>query len=377
MEKLRFEFTLLPTSDGKSNIYSITSIATIDNKIYTIPEELQSVGHHKEIVKSTVYNKVKNSLTKRYQVRRIWITMTEDLRKTYLDDDGNLQFRDQFLEEAIHDENQFAVSQKTSQLESLFEKIIESTQTNKQQSLKHIAEKFVIEKFTSKNYNAKQWIEFFEKECLRFDITTDERKIEILRLFMDKSCVDWYGSMMIKLSMNSEWSIWKEKFCDSFVNKGWNPVTYALLFKYKDGSLLDYAIRKEKLLLDMRRSIDTGTLLDLIAAGLPEFILNRIDRGILKETEDLFNELSKYEYIVNKKRFSCKKSNVYVRDETKYDNKSPCKICEDLNKGIRYHPEATCWFKRKEDANMKKNFIKHVNNSVIEAELNETDQKNE
>jgi len=48
-----------------------------------------------------------------------------------------------------------------------------------------------------------------------------------------------------------------------------------------------------------------------------------------------------------------------------------------LNKGTRYHTEATCWFKTKEDDKIKKNFVKHVNNSVIKAELNETDQKNE
>lgn len=109
-----------------------------------------------------------------------------------------------------------------------------------------------------------------------------KKKIEILRLFMDKSCIDWYNSMIKKLTINSEWSIWKQKFCESFANRGWSPVTYALSYKYKDGSLLDYAIRKEKLLLDMR-SIDTATLVDIIAAGLPEYILNRINRESLTQ----------------------------------------------------------------------------------------------
>lgn len=63
MEKLRFEFTLLPASDGKSNIYAITSIATKD-EVYAIPEELQAAGHHKEIMKTANYNKIKNSLKK-------------------------------------------------------------------------------------------------------------------------------------------------------------------------------------------------------------------------------------------------------------------------------------------------------------------------
>lgn len=374
MEKLRFEFTLLPTSDGKSNIFSITTITTTDNKVYAIPEELQSVGHHKEITKTIAYSKVKNSLTKRYQIRRVWISMTEDLKNIYIDEDGNLQFRDQYLEELIQDD-QCAVEPKINTLETLFEKFLEKTQSNKQQSLKYIAEKFVIENFTSRNSNAKQWIEVFEKECLRFDVTMDEQKIEVLRLFMDRSCLEWYNSMMIKLSVRSEWSLWKEKFCETFVNKGWNPVTYALLFKYKEGSLLDYAIKKEKLVLDMRRSIDSGTLIDLIASGLPDFVLNQIDRGVLKDSVDLFNELSKYEHMVKTRRFFKQKNNTILVTNSKNSNK--CRICEELNKGTRYHSESTCWFRRNEDNKTKKNLIKHVNNSVIEAELNETDQKNE
>ncbi|XP_050666399.1 uncharacterized protein LOC126966416 [Leptidea sinapis] len=301
--------------------------------------------------------------------------MTKELEKTYIDEDGNLQFGDLYLEE-ISQETLATQKTETGTLEKLFEKLVESTQASKNQSLKHIAEKFVIDKFTSKHSNANQWIELFEKECMRFDVTTDEKKIEIFRLFLDKSCVDWCSSMIIKLTMNSEWLTWKNKFCETFANKEWNPVTYALLFKYKEGSLLDYAMRKEKLLLEMRRTIDTGTLVDLIAAGLPEFIVNRIDREVLQDTVDLFNEVSKYEHMVNKRVLLNKKRYEYPKINTKNEHKYPCKICEHLNKGTRYHAETTCWFRTKEDDKLKKKFIKHVNNSVIEAELNETDQKN-
>lgn len=377
MEKLRFEFALLPASDPKTNIYSITSITTSDNKVYVIPEALQSASLHKEIIKTNAYSKVKNSIVKRYQKRKVWITMTDELEKTYIDEDGNLQFGGQFLEELNPEQGAAAQQQETDTLGKLFEKFVENTQENRPQSLKHIAERFALEKFTSKNTNANQWIDIFEKECIRFEVTKDEKKIEILRLFMDKSCADWYSSMIIKLTMNSEWSTWKTKFCESFTSKGWNPVTYALLFKYKEGSLLDYAIRKEKLILEMRRSIDTGTLVDLIAAGLPEYILNKIDREALTDTVDLFNEVSKYEHMVNRKRFLPTRKYGNSKNNSKNEEQTPCRICEKLNKGTRYHSEATCWFRTREDDKVKKNIIKHVNNTVIEAELNETDQKNE
>lgn len=40
MEKLRFDFTLLTGNYGKSNNFPIISIATSDNRMYAIPEEL-------------------------------------------------------------------------------------------------------------------------------------------------------------------------------------------------------------------------------------------------------------------------------------------------------------------------------------------------
>lgn len=96
--------------------------------------------------------------------------MTEELEKTYRDEDGNLQFGDQFLEE-IDKEQQLAAAYpiETSTWEKFLEKLVENTQANGQQSLKNIAEKFEIEKFTSKNSNAGQWIDIFERECTRFN----------------------------------------------------------------------------------------------------------------------------------------------------------------------------------------------------------------
>lgn len=376
MEKLRFEFAILPSSDGKSNTYCVTSIATSDDKVYAIPDEFQSVGYHKELSKTTAYAKVKNSLKKRYQTRKVWITVTEELRKIYIDEDCNIQFADQYLEEVELKKTSKSQDSETDVLEKIVEKFVEKKQETKEQNLKCIAEKFVIEKFTSRNSNAKQWIEIFERECMRFNVIDDEKKIEILRLFMDKSCLDWYGSMLIRLTMESEWSVWKSKFCASFINKGWSHITYALSFKYREGLLVDYAIKKEKLLLDMRNSIDTGTLIDLIAAGLPEHVLTKIDRETIKDTVDLFNEVRKHEHMMVKKTGS-----VYYRKygNTKInrnDDRNPCQICEKLNKGIRYHSESACWFKTKEEDKIKGKNIKHVNNSVIEAELNDTYPKN-
>ncbi|CAI6373435.1 unnamed protein product [Macrosiphum euphorbiae] len=384
MNKLQFEFMVKPSSDGKSNLMTVTSITTEAKETYAIPEELQQISFHKEVSTTTIYNMVKSSLKKRHQFRKVWIPLTEELKKVYMDDYDNMLFAGQCLEEITSKHANTVIQEEKDNLNALnlntlklLETLVGNAQIPKDQNLKNISEKFVLEKFTSKNLNAKHWINNFEKECIRFDVNEDYKKIEILRLFMDKSCTDWYSSMIIKLTGDSEWKIWKNKFCETFSSKGWNPVTYALLYKYRDGSLLDYAIKKEKLLLDMRTTIDSGTLIDLIAAGLPEFILNRIDREVLKDTVDLFSEISNFEHmVIKKKSFFEKKKILSMNYKEKNEEKKPCKHCEKLNKGTRYHPESVCWFNTRENDREKKNYIKHVNNSVVEAELNDTDQKN-
>ncbi|KAJ8666294.1 hypothetical protein QAD02_007956 [Eretmocerus hayati] len=186
-------------------------------------------------------------------------------------------------------------------LKKILEVLVEKQDRPKHQNLSKLAEKSVIEEFSGKNANARQWIDMFEKECERFEITVNSEKIEILRLHLEETCSVWYSPMLIKLTLHSEWNSWKEKFCETHANEGWSPISYALMFKYKNGSLLNYAMRKKKLLLEIRKSIDTGTLIDIIAIGSTNFVLNGIDRESLEETEDFFNELGNLEHLVNKK----------------------------------------------------------------------------
>jgi len=207
MSKLQFEFTVVTSpKDTKSNVIAITSISTEDGKRYILPEESRFKGEHIELRKSNYYTKLVNSLKKRNQVRKVWITMTKELEETYVDEDGNLQFKDQYLEE-INEEN--INKTQDHNLKEILEKLIETTQNkNKEKNLKQIADKLLIEKFSSKNTNAKQWMENFEKECSRFQIDKKEDKIELLKLFLDKPSLDWHSSTLIRLTVNAGWSEW-------------------------------------------------------------------------------------------------------------------------------------------------------------------------
>ncbi|KAK4883918.1 hypothetical protein RN001_000189 [Aquatica leii] len=89
-----------------------------------------------------------------------------------------------------------------------------------------------------------------------------------------------------------------------------NSVESTPTFKYQAASLLEYALKKEKLLLEVRKSIDTGTVIDLIAFGLPNYVADKINIVTLQGTEDLYNELGKLEHFVGKNKYD-KKDNIY------------------------------------------------------------------
>lgn len=375
MEKLRFDFAVKQTADGKSNIICITSIGTTTGQTFGIPIEYQPANLHQAITSTPNYAKVRKSLNKRHQTRKIWISLTDDISKIYLDDEENLQFSDFYLEE-IEEKASTAETASTSSnqtLEKILEKLLEEKQNKSEtQNLNKIAKEFMIEKFTGKNANAYQWIKDFNKECDRFQIEEDRKKIEMLKIFLESSGIDWYSCMLMKHTIESEWDKWEKCFCDTFANKGWSPIRYALAFKYQTGSLLDYALKKEKLILEVRKSIDTGTLIDLIAFGLPNYIADKIDREIIQGTEDLNNEIGKLEHLVRK--YNYEKKN-YVCPEVrpkKIEEKRPCQICISEKKGTRYHPQEKCWFKEK----TQKTAVKSVNSSELEIELNENSPKN-
>lgn len=97
-------------------------------------------------------------------------------------------------------------------------------------------------------------------------------------------------------------------------------------------------------------------MLDLLAAGLPGFILNKLKRDELNNTTDMLNEIRKYEGMMHKKNSKTIKSGTSVH-KNKTNEKKPCKICESLDKGIRYHPEEYYWFKKNKNESEKNNRV--------------------
>lgn len=68
---------------------------------------------------------------------------TEKVRKTYYDEDGNMIFEGQYLEEA--DENKLAGAQTTeveNPIVKILEKLIENQKKDKKQNVRKVAESF-------------------------------------------------------------------------------------------------------------------------------------------------------------------------------------------------------------------------------------------
>ncbi|KAF9420923.1 hypothetical protein HW555_002906 [Spodoptera exigua] len=214
MEKLRFDFKMRGASNGKTTILCLTSISTPDGRSFTVPDEYQPTSLHKELITSQVYGRVKNTLGKRNQFRKVRITLTENMKKAYLDEEGNLLFENVYLVE-IPDKVAEISTTSTSEdtIKKLLKKVLESKeQTSEVKNLNKIAKDFMIEKFDEKTSNASQWIEQFEKECVRCVSGRNRKKIKILKFFLEKGSADWYTCMILKYSIESEWNTGKKHY---------------------------------------------------------------------------------------------------------------------------------------------------------------------
>jgi hypothetical protein len=217
--------------------------------------------------------------------------------------------------------------------------------------LSDIEKKFVLDKYSGKNgQNAKFWLEDFEEECIRYNIHKDEEKITCLRLFLTGNSEDWYTTTKYKLGLK-DWKVWSNSFLRTYSNRGWSNVRYAYSFKYIEGfgSMIDYALKKERLLLECERTMTEESRISHIVVGLPTHIQNKLDKEIIETTEDLMNEIQKYNSSTISHEFNPKKGpnkNTTTKEEARKDH-TPCHICTTLGKPNRFHPTKDCWNRNK------------------------------
>jgi len=345
-----------------------------ENVDFAFPNKFQTEANHKELFQHPVVKNAVKGITKVGHYRNLKVTLSDELAKEYLDEDCNFVFKDEYLEEC--EMSQKSINSESGSMNSVtlaeMLEMAKDHEFSKNSVLKDVERAFSIDKFNGKQ-KAVDWLGEFEAECERFRITTDQQKIKCLKIFLNNSAEDWYCSTAMKLG-DDDWSKWSDSFITVFSDKGWSKIRYAYAFKYVTGSLVDYGLRKERLLLEVERKMTETSRLNLIVVGLPINIQDKLDQGQINSTEQLMNELRRYEHVMNKR--STQESYIKPPSDWKVHckeaiEKKPCHICEALGFPERYHTPQKCRNRDRHVQKLKVNLSEAVNEEMAKLELDE------
>ncbi|XP_044736861.1 lipase 3-like [Chrysoperla carnea] len=102
-----------------------------------------------------------------------------------------------------------------------------------------------------------------------------------------------------------------------FFDVGWTAVRKAYTYKYLGGSLIDYALTKENLCLEVESDSTMSSRINLIVMGLPSQVQDELDREDINTIKKLYNELRKLDGQYNKRSKENKPFD--NRSDNKYD----------------------------------------------------------
>lgn len=332
--------------------YEVRAISEDKTTWFTIPEDCRdlSLSLHSELNAIRTIVSSKTSISKVGGYRRISIPCSPEIRQKYFDEHGNFCINDNYLEEQDLQEHLNITegdgSSQATQL--LLIKRIRELETQitsmNEISLLDVEKKFLLDKFNGKQ-EARSWLDAFEKECTRHKIIDQTKKIEALKFFVEGNALEWYSSNLIKLPL-TDWDLWKNSFIVVYERKNWSSIRTAFSFKYMGGSYSDFAVKKERLLLDADKNMGEMFRIYQIVYALPLEIQDKLDREKIKSFDDLLQELKKFNTSGSKKKTNEKFSEeAKIFDSLKFtaDNKrKPCSVCEALGYRNRYHLVQQC-----------------------------------
>ncbi|KAK9873632.1 hypothetical protein WA026_023417 [Henosepilachna vigintioctopunctata] len=303
-----------------------------ENKVYMFSNQHQNAEEHKSLLNIPSVRRAVEVISNRGDYRDVVATLPEDIVGLYFDEEENFVFQDYLLAEC----NKTATTNEN--------KTMKSEELDIFSKVKH----FVLDKYNG-SQNAEEWINIFEKECDRLRVDLDVSKIQILRLFLEENAVEWYKATLSKFSINGTWNQWSQHFLDTYAGKNWSQVFYAFNYRYISGSLLDYALKKERLLLETDAKMTENTRINLIVCGLPSYVYNKFNIKEVSSSVKLMNILGTYNNISKKNQ-----SNLRMKLSS-FQEKKPCTVCEKLGFSGRFHPVEMCWNKDKKKVNFTGN----------------------
>ncbi|XP_076660132.1 uncharacterized protein LOC143363438 [Halictus rubicundus] len=335
--KVKFHFASEAGADSKTTRVKVKTIQRLDQQeIFAFPGDKQTEVQHVQLFKNEIVKGVVRSLKVRNKFRKVTVTLSEELKSIYFDEEGNTIFGNEYLEEVP----QISTSAQ-----------VESTEKSNRSKAKDM----VLEKVDGENFKANTWLKLFIQECERVRIT-QANYAETLRLFLDKSALEWFSTCMKEQSLVNNWELWKNSFLETFSAQSWAEIAYAYNFKFLNGSLLEYALKKRNLLLEADEDMAVNTQINLIVINLPKFIQNKLEKKSLNNIEDLMSKLKQMG----------KFNEIKKETQKLLVTKTPCSFCEKLGYVNRFHPESLCRLKIQKINKQKNENIKIVNNTEIQ-----------
>ncbi|XP_044743428.1 uncharacterized protein LOC123305702 [Chrysoperla carnea] len=344
---------------------------------FSLPDEHKNLYEHKVLSSKTTIKSAIAAIKPINGFRKIGIKLDEDLKKEYFDEDGNLSYKNYPLQESVV---LFDVSEKLQEENFLIKRIkeLELKLNDKDEiKLQNIEKKFVLDKY-DKTQNPSEWFSKFESECDRNKIKSGTQMIEALRFFVAGSAKHWYEGNLKKFGLTN-WSEWRNSFFSIFIDKGWTAVRKAYTYKYLGGSLIDYALTKENLCLEVESDSTMSSRINLIVMGLPSQVQDELDREDINTIKKLYNELRKLDGQYNKrskenKPYDNRHEKTKLGESTKKKQidiplKKPCYMCEALGWKNRFHPSNECRNKILYAQKKESNLIETKSDSENEAEM--------
>lgn len=356
--KAKFHFAT-EALDSRTTVVKVKSIQLINQaEIFLFPPNMQTNVHHKLLFDHPVTKGVVKSLKARNKFRNVTITLTEgDLRDTYLDQEGNVVFNEYYLETDTACTPSVSFPSHTP----IQEKTIHS-----------ISKDFTLEKFNGKNYNAEAWLKSFVAECARLNVP-ESKYPEVLRLFVDETAMEWYSVFLKSNTVSQTWEFWNNSFIDTFNKKSWSEIEYAYTFKYFNGQILDFALKKRSLILDVDPDLTIKSQINLIIIAFPPFIRNRLEGKNFEKIDDLMSLLRQIEPSRNKSKLNANVDTDKFQGSVKFVDKQrnqnsheQCSYCKSIGFPNRFHPEKLCRTKAANQNKFGNDKIKVSNNLELQ-----------
>lgn len=367
--------------------FVILCISIDKNTWYLVPEEFKDVSIHISLSNKKTIKNAMSAIKSQKGYRTVAVKIDEDIKKEYFDEANNVCFRELPLEECDPISNSRVAEAEQSELESRIRQLENQLYLNSKQEeikLHQIEKKFVLEKFEKNQSDPKEWLTKFEEECSRFQVNSDRGKIQALRFFVMGPTKDWFEINLKKIGVNGHWNTWKESFLNVFVDKGWYIVRKAFNYKYLGGSLIDYALMKERLCLEVEPKGTELSRTNLIVFGLPKEAQEKLDREKINKLEDLYAELRKLEDSFSRKKKENPSSprlkissdpKIFKRDEFHSKNevqRKACSICVAIGFPNRYHLVEECRNRNKVSVKLKSNMTEG-SSEIEDIEISQTD----